>query len=471
MNATHKKISMNKRSALYRPVLLMLFVAWLGIATPAPAHANLMFDIPTTVATVFGWAMKIVNMIADEVEDLYEQAVDAIRAAIPITLEQITTNVEVTLAQAKADGGANAVKAKNAGDTAAKATISTASPSCAITHGAQEASVADVVTRAQVAALTGMSASRGTGPKGDTSSPAYAAVEAYDLCKIGFLDTSGAGRYGNLPRKMGCTTPLNPRFIDADMRLSSVIGTLQYPMPQPSHVDANTPDGHINFAGVTATETAPGLGSEMDYAAAYKFCEHLQPVLPTPTHSSGTPTQGDIASMNAFARASALRTGAAAECFQALAYRTSCRQAAEGSMTAADGSGASCHEAQNQLCARLTSLHADGGLELTMDGANPVFAAALTACKDNGEGISQAMYDAIISHRCQDAHYAFQVLPAIMGKGPALERVRAFDCPSIESSYDFKMGMEREKLETAIESLILMSNGQNTKTETPRVAQ
>ena len=457
MNQTrkHKNISSHSTPlcAVRRGLVVVLLVTALCSGAPAPARANIMWDIPTLAATVYSWAVKLAQMAKEEAQLILDNTAYAIQAAVPVALASLDSQVNTTLSQSGADNGGRTTEAEAAGDSAEEVLYSTEAQTCALTHAAEEATVAKTVTDQAANKLTSISAARGAGTKGDVNSPGYIAAEVNDLCRIGFLDPNVNGRYGKLPLKMGCTvlTGSNIKYIDADMRVSSVLGKLQYPLPPAGHVNANTPDGRVVFAGVSTVEASAGLGSEADYAAAYKFCENLQQDTPSPAHNAGKPTANDIASMSAYANASSLKTAAAQECFRALSYRTSCPS---NSVSSLQSGGANCHQAQVQLCARLTSTHAQGGLELTMKGDNPIFAAALANCAT--EGISQAMYDAIMANRCHDRNYAFKVLPLIMGTGPELEHARIFDCPALEAAYEFKMGTEREKFLTAIESLVLM---------------
>ena len=453
MRAMNRKI----RRALAVVVLLVPLAG-----APNVARAQDITDFLSMAVHALRWVAEAALYAAKAEAWISEKFGGYVQAAMPEALASLHANIKSGLVQGKIDAKTNAVKAKAAGDAGADSLVSIETRVCAVTHADQEASVAAAVTDQAVTGLSGISAGRGGGTNADTNSPAYTAVEVNDLCKLGFLDATGTGRYGELPKNMKCTdlTTVDPsyvRYIDADMRLSSVIGKLQYPLPNINHVNVNTPDGHMNFVSatgtaVTATETAPGLGSELDFAAAYKFCEHLQPTMATPTHNSGTPTPNDVASIRQDRNDVALRTAASEECVRALAYRTSCPASSTTSLQSTGG--ANCHEAQVQLCARLTSSHKQGGLELSMKGDDPLFSAALTNCAT--EGMSQAMYDAIMAHRCHDRNYAFKVLPTIVGTGAALERAISFDCPKLEAAYDKNMEDERDRFNLFIHNLILL---------------
>ena len=450
-----KTTQATRRKSLRHSLLTVVLSGFLVLSLPVPARADIVTSLADVAGLVANWASDHASMLLDIAQSVWAETATAIEMAVPIMTKAVNSNIETSLNQGEADGELRAKQTAAAGDESGDSLVPTETRLCSLTHAAQEASVARAISKQQVGKLASMSAGRGVGPVADTSSPAYTASEVNDLCKLGFLDTSANGRYGLLPKNMGCTTltGADTRYVDADMRLSSVIGKLQYPLPNMTNVTIKK-DGHVSFIGVNTAETAAGLGSEMDYAAAYKFCEHLQPELPTPTHSSTKPTTNDIASMSQFSKASSLRTSAAEECFRSLAYRTSCPAGSATSLQATTGVGASCHEAQVQLCARLTSSHKQGGLELTMTGDNPVFAAALANCAS--EGISPAMYDAITANRCHDRNYSLRVLPVIMGDGPALERARAFECPEYESDYRSKMNDEKMRLLVAIKNLLVM---------------
>ncbi len=461
-----------------RRSLAVIFVSvFLVVASPPPAQALpcyddfwtafICFDIGKLLAWVGQAAVWLAEKAAAAAAYLEQHLESEMKVVMPIVSQQLEAHLKAASEQAVVDAKRRAAEKESSGDAAAESLYPPLGQACSLTRAGQEAASAEAITNQTTADLAAISASRGAGVNADANSPAYIAVGVNERCKLGFIDTSPTGPYGNLPTTMGCTnlTLLNPayaRFIDADTRLSSVIGRLQYPLPAASRVNANTPDGHMSFMSgstpVTPTETAPGLGSEMDYAAAYKFCENLQPTIPTPTHSDGTPNTKDVASIIADRKASALRTAAAEECFRALAYRTSCPQGSESSMASSDGS-ASCHKAQQKLCARLTDTHANGGLELAMEGGNPLFSAALTACKDNEEGISQAMYDAIMAHRCDDRNFAYNVLPNIMGSPTAAEHARAFECQEMKDKYAKNMELEKRRMNRVIGMSMRLSKG------------
>ena len=443
-----------------RQALAVVFLlGFLVVAMPVPARAqDSVFNPLEWVTNLVSWYEEYSHIVTEMMDYAAKVVGTAVRDAMPVVTEALKSNMEVASSQGEADGERRAVDKKLTGDAKADTLLPTQTQACQITHAAQDAAVAASITAQAVSKLSDISSGRGTGTKADNNSPGVVNAEMNDRCKLGLLDTSGNGVFGQLPVTMGCTTPTDPRYIDADTRLSSVIGALQYPIPIPTHVNANTPDGHLSFVGsagaASSTEVAAGLGSELDYAAAYKYCEHLQPKLPTPTHNAGAPTTGDVASVRSDRNEVALRTAAAEECFHALAYRTSCPTAAAGSLKSSSGSG-DCHEAQVQVCAWLKSTHAQGGLELTMQGSNPVYVAALANCST--EGISQAMYDAIMAHRCEDRNYALKVLPTIAGGGAALEKARAFDCPALVNEYEAKMDREQQRLSGAVQNLNLLS--------------
>ena len=451
-----------------RFVVIAVISVFLSTAVPAPARANCYDDFWESFFFCFdlgklaSWIAQAAIWLADEASAaamyLEKQLEAQMKVVTPIVSQTLESNIKVSGKQGVLDAKRRALEADESGNAAADSLYPTEGQACVLTHAGQEAAVAASVTDQAVTDLSDISAGRGSGPNADTSSPAYVATEVNDRCKLGFIDTNVNGTYGVLPSNLGCTdlTALDPsyaRYIDADTRMSSVIEPLQYPLPNIAHVNANTPDGHLSFVGpggvtVTPTETAPGLGSELDYAAAYKYCENLQPVLPSPTKNSGTPTTADVLSIREDRKAVSLRTAAAEECFRALAYRTSCPAGAKTSLQDGSGSGANCHDAQVQLCARLTAKHTDGGMELKMEGSDPVYAAALKNC--DTDGLSRAMYDAIMAHRCDDNNYAFKVLPTIMGKAANIERIRATDCPAMAADYDKLMELEKKRLNKSV---------------------
>ena len=328
--------------------------------------------------------------------------------------------------------------------------------------------VAQAGTAAQVVtdALVYMGTIAGAGASADTSSPAYIAYEINDLCQLGFL---GNFRYGALVSKMGCVT--NDHYLDADMKLSSLLDHLQFPLPNQDNIHI-AKDGHLVFSTlssvnssplspnsgsgtVSATETPPGsgLGSEMDFVAAYKFCEHLRTPLPTPSHNSGTVTVSDLVSIKNDRDRSAIRAAPETECMRALAYRTACPNITAGQLTGTAGASTlTCHDLQYAVCQRLTASFADGGLNLSMLSSNPLYSQALAHCDQLG--LSQAMAEAIIAHKCQDDSFMINLPVILGGKAADVEQVISFECPKLESDYEKKMSTERKLMQKALNSMM-----------------
>jgi hypothetical protein len=363
---------------------------------------------------------------------------------------------------------------------------------CPITEGLQEAGEAQKATDGLVEALERYGSGVGAGPSADASSPASAALEVNDLCKLGFLDMSGSGRYGQLPITMKCADLVGGanltggqtsdasfiRFIDADTKLGSVIDKLQYPLPAPNHW-RQTKDGHVSFIGKDGVsvalpkETYPGVGSELDFAAAWKFCEHLQPATPTPTHStSAKATIADIGSIKSDRMSISLKTSAASECYRSLAYRTSCPAASAGNMTnlatgATHTNQGGCVQAQAQVCSRLSAPRDQGGLGLSFINDDPGYANIIKHC--DTEGISKAMYDAIMAKKCHDNDYIQKVLPSITGgDAAAVEDVVNYACPAAEHAFEVRLIKERERLTKGIRSLLQSQNSPSTGGDTSR---
>jgi hypothetical protein len=327
------------------------------------------------------------------------------------------------------------------------------------------------------------------GANASAGSPASASTEVNDLCQLGFLSTSATGRYGLLPSNKGCKDPaaqINPpspgKYFDADMRISSVIDQLQFPLPEGDHVKI-TNDGHVSFIGsngavsaqptLTSSGTPDGLGTEMDFAAAYKFCEHLMPVIPTPTHNSGTPTADDNVNIAMDRDQTSLRTAAADECFRALWYRTACPSNTQNTLKDASGGPNNCYQTQMAMCGRLVWAPPIG-LGLSMKNHDPRFSNVLASCSaavgaappapdpngnyvfpnaPNFRGLSVAMFEAIIAHKCDDPGYA-STLADVKGNAAELEQEEQFDCPRQETYYLAKMERERQRLAREVRNAI-----------------
>ena len=431
------------------------------MAVPAPAQAQTISNVLSMVVAAVRWAAEAAQYALQAEEWLNSHIMPAVRSASQIAVKRLTAEIESNLAQGKVAGKTQAGMAVGAGEAIRPQITPSETKKCAVTAGNREAGAAAALANGAVGLMAAASMQSGAGTKADANSPAHVAAEVNDLCKLGFLDISGNGRYGKLPANMGCTDPatVDPKFIDADMKLSSVIGKLQYPLPVAAHVKP-TADGHISFIGATKDDPY-GLGSEMDFVAAWKFCEHLLPALPTPTHNSGTPGIADVLSVKGDRDEMSLRTAAASECFRAMAYRISCPLVSKGSLKDVNGVLGDCYDAQQAVCKRLKTAHDKGGQGLTMKGDDPQYELALTYCDSpadpaKAQGISQAMYDAIMAHRCHDTNHVRDLANVHGGNAAAAEHAVLFDCPKQEMTYKYMMVSERERLETAMENLLLL---------------
>ena len=454
------KMRCKKQNPIARVMLVALVAGILMCATPVPAQANVVSAVQDLLKAALSWAKEAAQYVL-KAEKWYEDNVQsALDRAIPVALAQIDTQIKSFHAQSEIQADRNTQLSRGLGGVVRPAITPPETKKCAVTAGNREAGAAAALANGAVGLMAAASMQSGAGTKADANSPAHVAAEVNDLCKLGFLDISGNGRYGKLPANMGCTDPatVDPKFIDADMKLSSVIGKLQYPLPVAAHVKP-TADGHISFIGATKDDPY-GLGSEMDFVAAWKFCEHLLPALPTPTHNSGTPGIADVLSVKGDRDEMSLRTAAASECFRAMAYRISCPLVSKGSLKDVNGVLGDCYDAQQAVCKRLKTAHDKGGQGLTMKGDDPQYELALTYCDSpadpaKAQGISQAMYDAIMAHRCHDTHYV-GTLSTVLGSAAAAEHAVLFDCPDQEMEFTTKLNDEAQRLSSSIQNLILL---------------
>lgn len=246
-------------------------------------------------------------------------------------------------------------------------------------------------------------------------------------------------------------------YADADIQIARLLKPLQYPMPITDHVHYNPDDGHFSFPNAT--------GKEIDFAAAYKFCDHLAPVLPTPTHGGSRKiTIDDIQSMNADRAAAAMKSAAVSECFDALAYRTACPQRASSALKI--GTTATCYGDQVAVCQRLKG-PADRDVAskasprvltgMNIDGiGDPEADAALANCET--DGLSQAMQEKIMAYRCDSQGYLTGPLANIMADTLLFDQKIQFECPALKAEFDRKLDAQKQRLLTAIQNSILMGN-------------
>ena len=440
------KVQMKLRG-ISRALAVVCLVLSLTCAEVSPARANIiLFDPAGIPAMIVAWAKKALMWAQDIAQWYGENVGSALTSIEPALTKQISAQVKAMHGQAQTAGDRNKSLAEGFHEAVTPTLVPERTLTCSTTVGAREASAAGTVTKNTVSMLEQLSGQVGAGTNADTTSPAYMAVEVNDFCKLGFLDASGGGRYGALPYRMGCIQDDN--YTDADIQLSSLIDKLQYPLPVTAHA-TGTPDGHISFVGASAVNPT-GVGTEMDFVAAYKFCEHLRPAAATPTHNSGKPGIADVLSVKEDRSETAMRTAAASECFRALSYRMSCPLSSKDALK--DSSGASCYDAQQALCKRLTATHEEGGQNLSMVGDDRQYELALTHC--DTEGISQAMYDAIMARRCHDAGYVKDLENVLGGNAAEVEYAISFECPAQELAYKKKMDDERMRLELAIQNLL-----------------
>ena len=453
--------------------LTIALVAFLASAAPIPAHANIIASEPTADALLItmnasldlinGWLYSIWYLLYNGLDGISSTTSKATALTGAAQTQTLTTAIQGLNANATQNVVATAMTTITADGSPARTAVG-----CATEKMGGEVAQAATAAQAVTDNMVYMASTAGAGANADTSSPAYIQSEITDLCQLGFL---GTFRYGALIAKLGC--PTNDKYLDADIKLSSLLDHLQYPLPSKDGVHV-TQDGHLVFSDInsannngtlspnsgsgavssTETPSGSGLGSELDFVAAYKFCEHLKSPLSTPSHNSGTISVADMVSIKADRDSLAMRTAPDTECMHALAYRTACPSGTSGGISGtAGGSALTCHDLQYAVCQRLTASFADGGLNLSMLSSNPLYSQALANCQ--ALGLSQAMADAIVAHKCQDDNFIANLPVVLGGKSADVEKVISFECPKLEAAYDEKMLNERILFETALQNMMI----------------
>jgi len=412
----------------------------------------------------------------------------AVQSSINSALSAQTTQ-QATMTQGKADAATLEAPTKEALATSAALNggINRVSSGCLTTKMRQAAAGIRYGSRSAARAIAGVMSQANTGPNSDSTSPAVQGEAVSDRCKIGFIDPSGNGEFGKLGQTLGCKPPPDPSYVDADTRLSSVLDPLEYPVPDASHWQ-QLPDGDTSFVGKngtvvsdTVTNNLTGIGSELDFAAAWKYCEHLRPLLPTPPHDSGNRvTPVALVRMSHYTDTLARSTGALEMCFKAIAYRTRCPSG--GGQSGLDllnnGNGQSCADAQKAICTRLTSKPPIGyGLTFQSQDANSnsvpngnEYSNILIGCQQ-GQGISMAAYDAIMAHKCGDDTFV-QNMKTRLGSDAAVEHAVNFECKKEENFHDELLQEESQNLQKAIRNLELLRNTISAATPaSARIAQ
>jgi hypothetical protein len=238
-------------------------------------------------------------------------------------------------------------------------------------------------------------------------------------------------------------TPSNP-YADADVLLSSVLDHMQYPLPQNVATSAGN---HLVFTS-PKIDTAHPTSDQVRYIAAYRYCEHLIPVFPSPTFNTKNPTLADMQSFYSDRNESALKSAAMEECFKAMSERTSCPSASASSFTLA-GQSQNCFTMQKTMCHFLKDKPPAG---LGIDGIGDQEADwALQNC--DTDGLSPFMYDKISAHRCDNAAY-MQNLATVLDSAAEVEKASQFECNALRDAFDAKLDRERERMLIATQTVV-----------------
>ena len=91
-----------------------------------------------------------------------------------------------------------------------------------------------------------------------------------------------------------------------------------------------------------------------------------------------------------------------------------------------------------------------------MHGDDPQYEAVLAHC--DTEGISEAMYDAIMAHRCHDTAYVRDLAGSFGGDTAKSEHAVLFECPAQEADYNKYMDAENKRLQKSIRMLMEMNS-------------
>lgn len=244
------------------------------------------------------------------------------------------------------------------------------------------------------------------------------------------------------------TTTPNP-YENADLLLSSVIGHMQYPIP--ANVTENQQTHLLDFSKAVATPDSPWK-DEVRFVAAYSFCQRLAPLTPTAPHGTAALTTSDIQALADHNNVVAARSAAMEMCMAAVTYRMACP--ANNSNATMVGGGMDCHTAQVAMCNYLKKPAGKGGMGITslsIDGKSEAD-NALADC--DTVGLSSAMYDKILAHRCDSTAYVQNLTNIFGGVQSMIEHTVQFECQSAKDAFDAKMDREREGILIAIQTLL-----------------
>jgi len=416
---------------------LLFFAAFLAFTQPRPAHAQLgscppggcsslleQLGIDSATIAHFGaelthWAAEALQWIANNLilSSGFTGVTNAIETAFHGT-EKLT--------QATVDAGKLTAETAIVAARQADAVLPKNTEACA-TMALHEVSTR---TAGAATAFGGSMArqdlARDTGPNANGQAPAAASEMLKDLCTLGFLSTNANDPLGKMAQGMGCTS--NPNYVNAFQDPSRLIDKLQYPVPANGHVKVS-PSNHVLFAGST--------GTELDFVAAYKFCEYIVPG--APNYHNTLVTLAGITAANDNNRYNIMRSLVVKTCRKAIANRTACPQNSADSIKDVGGSE-TCFDLQKQRCDYLTKPLPEG-LGLTMSH-DPEMGAALANCQS--QGISDFMSDKIYAHRCDDQNYLLTA-GSNSGKAEGLKQLRR-ECDEDIRDFESKLALEEDRV-------------------------
>jgi hypothetical protein len=281
------------------------------------------------------------------------------------------------------------------------------------------------------------------------------AAKAYDACMLGFLDLSDSSPYLNAATKFRevCTNPPSG-YVHADLSVGSLLDRLQMPLPDKTH--SFTRNGRVYFYSNTdtlnaqLTENAAGLGKELDWIAAYKYCENLNTMADAPP--LGAPgedlTQEVVAAVMLNRSVEAKGSLSWTQCIKSLIDRTACRRDSWNTFKESGSSPAiekSCFAYQQRICHWIKDKQVDGGLGITME-QDDFLATALANC--DTEGLSMAVVDKIMAYRCQDTTYRSYLIHTYNAEDLEVQLTQV--CPKLVEDYSNKMQDERDALVSAV---------------------
>jgi len=417
------------------------------------------------LSNVFTFEANAYELVDDPVADGILSGLVALQGLLQQDIKQIGDEISnQTSIKFQGDtllhqGNANAINmntqqvaAQQAAALITARTLLPAQSTAAVTAQALQARAKALsAVKGAIRAFSQLGTQKGTGVSANEAAPA---ASGSDLCGFmgngwTFLDNA---RYGDLASKIKCSSgggsPSNNNiYVNAETMISSVVGPLQYPIPQNVTI---TPDKHILFNNAVATPNSTWK-DEVRFVAAWKFCEQ-QIVTTTPVVGTNRNlTTNDITAIMADIHNAATSPGTDAfqTCIASIAYRTACPQ--NSAFSQSGGDGASCYSKQKDMCHALKDpISIQPGVEKGLGIDTIGDDEADSALKDcDNSGLSVAMFDKIMSHKCANYNTVSALGSSTGGIGADVDKAMA-SCPGLQQAFDQKLLVEEQTLREAI---------------------